>query len=89
MTKNNTQKNVFGMKATITDYLKNPFIIPTSTKGVINFVTYVYGDAYTQCDCGADLKLTKKNYNSELYEGSCPACGKKFEMFLNKIFEVK
>lgn len=77
------------MKPTITDYLKSPFFIPNPKKGNLKVITYVYADAYTSYDCGNDLKLTVKRYGSDIYEGGCIACGKKFEMFLNKIFEIK
>lgn len=68
---------------TIIDHLTDPIIVSKQ------MIMYVYSDAFTTCDCGGNLKLSVRRYGSDLYEGSCPDCKKKYEMFLNKIMEVK
>jgi hypothetical protein len=62
---------------------------PSFSNNTNRVVTYMYADAFTLCDCGAELMLTLRGYESNLYEGGCLECGKKYQLRLNKLREVK
>lgn len=51
-------------------------------------VTYMHGNAFTDCDCGKELFMAQTVYNDPSYTGICD-CGKKFKLLNNKIYLEK
>ena len=75
------------MHRTIIDYLREPIVIANPPAySNIKMIMYVYSDAFTKCDCGKDIMLSKKSYDSNKYTGSCE-CGKQMEL-LNGKFKI-
>lgn len=49
-------------------------------------VVYIRDNAFFECDCGADVGLTK--FGNNLYEGRCIKCGIGWELKNNQFREV-
>lgn len=73
---------------TIINYLTEPIVIANPPVGSdTKVIMYIYSDAFTKCDCGKDIMLSKTVYGSNKYTGSC-SCGRKMEL-LNGKFKIQ
>lgn len=46
-------------------------------------IMYINSHAFTTCDCGKEIVLSKAFYGQSVYKGSC-SCGKKMELLNDK-----
>jgi len=49
-------------------------------------VTFFHGQAFTNCDCGAELILSRLVWGFNAYKGTCPKCGKRWNLTDKKLF---
>lgn len=51
-------------------------------------VMYIYSDAFTNCDCGKGIMLSRRAFADPRYTGSCKSCGKSYTLLNNKLQEL-